>query len=447
MKHPTHMTRREFLLSSSVAAVSACLPGIAMAAQAAPAPAGSPQAGGAPVEVEPVTLAQEIARALREIGVSVAVSVPATGAAEIFDRFSALVASPGAPANGPSGVYSFNEEAAYTVAHGASIVGRRAVAIFKAQGLAKAANSVIASLSAGVTAGLVLLIVDDWRGRHSESILDLQDLLKGMNVPFRAPSQETFYAELFASYAQSEALQLPVAVCVQSDMLAAKFAPAPALRLPVPPEYHRDALQRVLCPLLAPFQREVLEQKLAGLDWRSMERPLPPTVPDALPAKQRPAAEEYAPLFEAFKALRQEHDFVSGDVGLSTYFAFDPYQCVDASTCYGGAPALAVGAALAGRNHVWAVSGDYAFIGAGQLGLLEAIARKIPLKVLLIHNGVALTSGGQAIPPAVYEQVMGAYSSQITRIANPKDRSEAQAVLSAAKAAEGLRIVVAEYLK
>jgi TPP-dependent indolepyruvate ferredoxin oxidoreductase alpha subunit len=442
------MTRREFLLNSGVAAVSACLPGIAAAATAAPAnQAAAAQAAGAPVEIEPVTVAQEIARALREVGVGVAVNVPATGASEIFDLFSALNASPSAAANGPSGVYSFHEEAAYTVAHGASLVGRRAVAIFKAQGLAKAANSVIASLSAGVTAGLVLLVVDDWRGRHSESIIDLQDLLKGMNIPFRAPSQDALYSEIFASYAQSEALQLPVAVCVQSDMLSTTISPAAALRLPPPPEYHRDALQRVLCPLLAPFQREVLQQKLAGLDWRSIERPFPPVVPDSLPAKWRPAAEEYAPLFEAFKSLRQEHDFVSGDVGVSTYFAFEPYQCVDASTCYGGAPALAVGAALAGRNHVWAVCGDYAFIGAGQLGLIEAVARKTPLKVLLIHNGMALTSGGQVIPPAVYEQVMSAYAPQITRIANPKDRTEAQAVLSAAKAAEGLRIVVAEYLK
>ena len=45
------------------------------------------------------------------------------------------------------------------------------------------------------------------------------------------------------------------------------------------------------------------------------------------------------------------------------------------------------------------------------------------------------------------DQTMAGYAPFLSRIANPTDRSEAQAVLSAAKAADGLRIVVAEYAK
>jgi len=436
MKSKSTFTRREFLLASGLSTVAACLPNIAALATAAPTQANL--APGAQLDAAPVLVSQEIARALRDASVGVATNVPASFTSEIFEQFNAL----GNAAN----VYSFNEEAAYTVAHGASMVGKRATTIMKAHGLAKAANSIIDSLSAGVTAGLVAIVTDDRYGRHSDSIFDLQDLLKGMNIPYRVPSPETMYVDILASFAQSETLQLPVVVYVQSDLLATKVLPLPQAKLPAPPEYHRDPLQRVLCLLLTGYQREILELKLAGLDWRSVPRPNMPVLPDSLPPKWRPTVERYGPLFEAFKALRQEHDFVSGDTGISSLFAFDPFQCIDACTFYGGSTSLAVGAALAGRNHVWAVTGDYAFIAAGQLGLLEAVARNVPLKVLVIHNGMAQTTGGQAIPPAVYEQAMAGYAPAITHIANPLDRSEAQAVLSAARSADGLRIVVAEYV-
>ncbi len=111
----------------------------------------------------------------------------------------------------------------------------------------------------------------------------------------------------------------------------------------------------------------------------------------------------------------------------------------------GGSLPLAIGAMLAGRRDAWAVTGDFAFVAAGHLGLAEAAKRGLPLKVLLLANGVSLSTGGQPVPAEALDAVLEGYRPCVRTIRDPSDRAEARAVLGEAARAGQLRVVVADY--
>ena len=115
---------------------------------------------------------------------------------------------------------SFHEEVAYTICHGASIVGKRSACLIKAQGIAKAANSVVDSLYTSVNAGFVTFIFDDNVGNHSDNIMETENLLKGLSLPYIIADSVTIYDDVITAFHKSEALKLPFAIIVNaSEML------------------------------------------------------------------------------------------------------------------------------------------------------------------------------------------------------------------------------------
>ena len=386
-----------------------------------------------------IRMKQSIACAVHDAGADVVLCVPSTGTAKIFDEYNKII-----PQSVP---YSYNEEVAYTIAHGAGLNGQRSAIIVKSHGLAKAANSAIDSLTAGTTAGFVIIVTYDKKGRHSDSIFDCNDFVKGSGIPFKIPENETTYQDILDSFRWSEQLQLPVAILIDSDMLD-KEVKKLTLRATVPQvSYHRDPLCHVLCPPLASYQFQVLQAKLTGKDWRKVKRPAPLHIPDDLPPKWQKTAHDYMPIFQVFRQLRKEMDFVSGDTGISSLFAFPPFNCIDVTTYYGGSLPLAIGAHLAGRSGVWAITGDYSFVAAGHMGLIEAVSRNIPLKVLVLHNGCAMTTGGQLLPDNVFNHVISGYQSYVRHIKSPWDIASIKSVLKPAVKSDRLEIIVADYVK
>ncbi|OGV78651.1 MAG: hypothetical protein A3K19_31630 [Lentisphaerae bacterium RIFOXYB12_FULL_65_16] len=378
-----------------------------------------------------------IARALCDAGVQLLLTVPATGASEIHDRYHEL---PGRPAK----VYSFHEEVAYTVAHGAALNGCRSAVAFKPHGAAKAANSIIDSLSCGTNAALVLIVVDDPTGRHSDNIMDVPALLKGLRLPVVVMKPDAPALAIADAVRQSEALRLPVAVLVNDEDFARTVPTAAPLPPPAaPPPYTRDICQHLLCPVLTGYQEDVLRRKLAGADFSAVPRPSLPIVPDQLPPRYRDKARTYVPLFQTFReVVRPKAVFVAGDTGTSTLFAFPPFDCVDACTYYGGSLPLAIGALLAGKSGVWAVTGDFAFIAAGHLGLIEARSRGLPLKVLIVRNDVAGATGGQSIAPGLLDTILAGYSDAMVAV-DGTDPAAVRKALETAQASDRLAIVVA----
>ncbi|MHB8907652.1 MAG: thiamine pyrophosphate-dependent enzyme [Syntrophales bacterium] len=411
------------------------LTGLTLAGLILPHPFGDrPVVYGAPASVR---IDKALAWALQDAGVKVVTHVPATGATAIFDAYNGLT--------GGTPCYSFNEEVAFTMAHGAALAGARSAAVIKSHGLAKAANSVIDCLTLGTTAGFVAVVLDDPAGRHSDNIFGLEEFLKGTGMPFRKAGRETVYADLLECLLWSEALRTPVALFVTSDLVSQETACERKTLRPSEAIYRRDPLLHVLCPPLAAYQRKVLEARMARGDWRQIPAPDLPPVPAGLPPAWRSAASLFVPLFEVFQEFRSQIPFAAGDTGLSSLFAFAPFACVDACSYYGGSLPLALGFHLAGRGRAWAVTGDYAFLAAGHMGLIEALARRIPLKVLVMDNGAAMATGGQPTPAWVFEQVLGGWAPFVSRIDDPRDKSAVRGVLSRAIRSDRLEIVAARF--
>ncbi len=361
--------------------------------------------------------------------------VPATGGQSLYQHFCSQ-------APGPFPL-SFHEEVAFSLAHGAALTGKRACAMMKGHGLAKAANSVVDALVAGTTAGLVLLILEDPLGKHSDSILHSESLLAGMDVPFHHGPKENIREVILSAFAESEGLGLPVAVIVDSDTMDLEVETNIAKPPPCTKKYRRDIARHILCPSFGAYQNEILQAKRKGLDPEAVSRPFIPTIPEGLPEKWKPVMKRYIPLFSIFRSFRG--DVVAADTGITCLFGCPPFDCVDLTTYMGGSVSLAIGAYLAGHKTVWAVSGDFSFIAAGHLGLNEAIQRNIPLNVLLFDNGKAETTGGQVIPEGTLERILAPYGGYIIRISNPGDPEEVRTALNQAVASESLSIVVADF--
>jgi TPP-dependent indolepyruvate ferredoxin oxidoreductase alpha subunit len=136
---------------------------------------------------------------------------------------------------------------------------------------------------------------------------------------------------------------------------------------------------------------------------------------------------------------------VVSDAGISTLFAFPPYDCIDICSYMGGSIPLAVGVYLTGLTEVWAVTGDFSFIAAGHLGLLEARQRNIPLKVIILNNHRSQTTGGQPIPSGMLETILKGYEPYLLMIKDPQDPKEVAAVLHEVKQVKEMRIVVVDF--
>lgn len=382
------------------------------------------------------TVAERLARGLRDAG-AVVTFVPGFGATQVFEAYTALQEVPP--------VTSFHEEVSFTVAHGASLAGRRAVALLKTHGLAKAANSAMDAVTAGVTAGFVPIVFDDPTGQHSDSIADPVRLLEGLQMPYIRGGSGNVRAQLHACFATSEREQLPCALVLGAAEMSAPASPeaSPAAFTPPRAAYRRRIEQHVLCPPFARYQHQVLVAKQHERDWQDLPAPEVPTLPGGVPPAWRKTVEAYLPFFDVFRRIRR--GFVAGDTGLSSLFALPPFGCVDVTTYMGGSLPLALGAHLAGAGAAWAVTGDFAFLAAGHLGLLEAVQRRVPLKVVLLADGRASATGGQPVPFDPIERVLAGYRAHVRTLSDPTDPAEIEAVLTEADAATELRIVVARY--
>jgi TPP-dependent indolepyruvate ferredoxin oxidoreductase alpha subunit len=390
------------------------------------------------------TISGAIAAALQRAGVKVVTCVPGAGGNEVFEDFK-LISRQLVPV-------SFHEEPAYSIAHGAAIAGARSAVLFKSHGLIKAGNSVTDSLYCCLTAGMLALVFSDKDGHSSDSILDIGPFLQGIGLPYQVADYSDIYNQVLRLLDLSEKMGLPQAMVVESSEVGAPTAIG-GLAVAVEmterenprPVYRRDIASRVLCPFFARYQYSVLECKYRGEDWHQISRPAAPQIPGSAPGRWQALVEAYSGLFRVFKQIRGP--LVTGEPGVSSLFACEPYGCIDITTYLGGSIPLAIGAYLGGQREVWAVSGDFAFISAGHLALLEAWQRQIPLKVLVLDNGESATTGGQVVPENALETVLCGYRDFVSHIRHPEDNDEVEAVLKQAQSSPAIAIVVADYRK
>src|ERR1041385_6157058 len=249
-----------------------------------------------------MTVAQAIATALHDCGVRTATHVPGHGATQTFEAFREI--------SGEHLPVSFHEEAAYAIAHGAALTGTRATCIIKSHGCTKALNAITDSLSCGTTAAFVTIVFEDKSGAHSDNIIEVIPMIESSEMPHVIGKPKSIYWDVVDAVTLSEHLSLPVALIVDAAYIDDESTNGSVRILPAP-KYQRDALAHVVCPLLAPYQREVLLQKLRRDDWRGVARPEMPIIPASLPPAYQAAVAPYIPLFEIFKEISAE--FICGD--------------------------------------------------------------------------------------------------------------------------------------
>ncbi|MEN8193954.1 MAG: thiamine pyrophosphate-dependent enzyme [Bacteroidota bacterium] len=380
------------------------------------------------------TVADAIGHALKDLGVDIVTHVPGYGASETFQSYNTI--------NFKRSPISFHEEVAYTIAHGASIVGKRAACLIKAQGFAKAANSVIDSLYTSITAGFVTIIFDDKKGTHSDSVLEIEKLLKGMAFPYKKAETEIIYDDLINTFHESEKTNFPHVLIVDADEIK-NTIDFDKMNFHKNFVYNRDILKHVVHPLFAEYQYSVYNKRKYKEDYSSIPFPPIPNVPDELPLNTKNSALKYQPFFEVFRNITA--DIVTGDTTSSSAYALPPYEVIDIITYIGGSIPLAIGAFLAGNSNVWALIGDFGFIAAGHLGLLEATLRELPIKIVILNNKVAASTGNQQIPRAALLRTLAGYDKYTKSISDGMDIFEITEVLEEVDKADELRIVVVDY--
>jgi len=375
-----------------------------------------------------------IAHALNDLGVNIITHVPGFGGSEVFDSYKniSLKTPP----------ISFHEEVAYTICHGASIAGKRSACLIKAQGLAKAANSVVDSLYTSVTAGFVTFIFDDNVGNHSDNIMETEELLRGLSLPYVVSDTVTIYDDVINTFHESEKRNMPFAIVVNAAKIKEETE-FDQMSYRKHFTYNRDILQHVVHPLFAQYQYKLFKNRKNNLPISDIERPLLPTVPNEIPEYARPAVKRYQQFFNIFQNFKG--DIVTGDTSSSSSYALPPYNSIDIVTYIGGSIPLAIGAFLAGNRYTWAMTGDFGFISAGHIGLLEASLRQIPLKIVIFNNKQAAATGGQPIKKTTLYRILAGYEKFIRNISNPEDPFEVKEVLDEVSNAEELRIVIVNY--
>ncbi|GAB4373129.1 MAG: thiamine pyrophosphate-dependent enzyme [Spirochaetales bacterium] len=92
---------------------------------------------------------------------------------------------------------------------------------------------------------------------------------------------------------------------------------------------------------------------------------------------------------------------VTSDIGCYALGAVPPLSIPETIVCMGASVSMAVGAAEAGKKHTVAVIGDSTFLHSGITPLIDAVARNVPVTVVILDNRtVAMTGGQQTVLPS-----------------------------------------------
>ncbi len=106
--------------------------------------------------------------------------------------------------------------------------------------------------------------------------------------------------------------------------------------------------------------------------------------------------------YSAIKRILQDipEAVITSDIGCYALGAVPPLAIPETIVCMGASVSMAVGAAEAGKKHTVAVIGDSTFLHSGITPLIDAVARNVPVTVVILDNGtVAMTGGQETILP------------------------------------------------
>ncbi len=157
---------------------------------------------------------------------------------------------------------SINEKAAYEIAWGASLAGKRSVVTFKNVGLDDAADPFLNSMLLKINAGLVVVVFDDVEVTGSQSRQDSRhyfDFFGGLW--FEPYSTESAYEIALNSFNYSEKLQVPVVIRLTNEVLSKSGSYKRSKIRTATKSLKHDKIRFVVHPVNAKLQNKELENK------------------------------------------------------------------------------------------------------------------------------------------------------------------------------------------
>ena len=121
--------------------------------------------------------------------------------------------------------------------------------------------------------------------------------------------------------------------------------------------------------------------------------------PGTLPARP-PQLCKACPHFDSYSFIKEvvnglESSLVTADIGCYALGVMAPLEVPETVVCMGASISMAKGAAEAGQPNVMAVIGDSTFYHSGLTGLVDCVADKANVTIIIMDNSTVAMTGGQ----------------------------------------------------
>jgi indolepyruvate ferredoxin oxidoreductase alpha subunit len=364
---------------------------------------------------------------------------------------------------------SLNERNAVEFGWGASLAGARTAVILKTVGLASCVDSVQHAVIQGVHGGMVIVILEDTVAASSPEIVDSRLLLDYVaTITIEPSSMASALEHVQRVFTLSEELDVPVILRLTHNLLAsepAAAAPAdkPAARKPRTLPAYREKmlgswadrskeyeakLDRIAAYIDALYPPDTLEDcqslsfgyaKPAEDEHQSLSVEHYPVAGSLMrfyaeravtvhelgsnyaEQKLRSGAQvrvdnspavafDIVPLTDWEDALKtidkRAYSCVIGDEGR---FTLDSTGLIDVCLCMGSSIAICAGISEVTGSKNLAVIGDFSYQFNGYPSILEAYHRGVSMDIVLLDDGRASSTGGQASIAAIRPEDVAHY--------------------------------------
>jgi indolepyruvate ferredoxin oxidoreductase alpha subunit len=179
--------------------------------------------------------------------------------------------------------------------------------------------------------------------------------------------------------------------------------------LPRAGELNPDTVRAALSKALSERGLAALAPKKTALD--SFTPPELPARPPQL-CQGCPHHDSYSALNLACSRLNEKEGKVStvvaADIGCYALGAVAPLKAVESIVCMGASIGMARGADEAGYKYTFGVIGDSTFLHSGITGLVDAVAAKTPMTVIILDNSIVAMTGCQPtmLPSSQLEKIV-----------------------------------------
>ncbi len=147
-------------------------------------------------------------------------------------------------------------------------------------------------------------------------------------------------------------------------------------------------------------------------------------------------------------AARLDSSVVTSDIGCYALGVLPPYEVPETVVCMGASISMAKGAAEAGHPNVMAVIGDSTFYHSGLTGLVDCVADKAAVTIIIVDNSTVAMTGGQKtmLPSARLPEVVAGLGieKEHIRVVNAlkKDHEKNMGILMEELAYSGPSVII-----